>query len=380
MASTKSSKSAAKSLAEIKKQYKHLIEDLTADKPVEVISTGSLIINALLGERCQGVPRGRITEVCGPEASSKTTFAIHACAEAQKLGDAVAYLDFERTFDKYYAKDCGLNTDDSKFMLINPEDFETGSEMATSLIKTGELGLIVFDSVAAMTPKSEREGDGRSIGLLARLLSGFLGSFSKDLADTRTACIFVNQLRMKIPMNKFERPEEYSTGGKALQFYNTIKIRTQKIGIGKAKIVDALTGIEQEEIDRIKVRIDIAKNKLGRPFRRGEIWVKLGKGIDNVESIIEVAKGRQLITQAGPWYVLNFECESKKPGDTKFKGYDDLKEFLSARPNVQKHLLQQMDVAFVMSAEDREALEKAENKAESDGSNPDDTNGGPIRG
>lgn len=372
----KETKSVPKSLAEVKKLYKSLIEDLSIEKTYDAISSGSLIVNGLIGSRCPGVPRGRITEICGPEASSKTTMAIHSCVEAQKQGLNIAYLDFERAFDPYYARDCGLNIGDPKFMLTSPEDFEQGQEMATALVQTGEIGLIVFDSVAAMTPRSEREGGGRSIGLLARLLSGFLGSFSKDVSNTHTAAIFINQLRMKIPQSKFERPEEYSTGGKALQFYNSLKIRTAKIGIGKSSFVDPVTHIEKEEVDRIKVRIDIVKNKLGRPFRRGEIWVRLGKGIDNLESLIEIAKGRGLILSKGAWNYIQIQCDEYKPGEKKCQGGDELKAYLAERPHIQKALLAQIDGAFDMSPQERVAVEEEERE---EGIVEDDGNG-PIQG
>ena len=255
---------------------------------VEVIPTGSVGLNAALG--VGGFPRGRIIEIYGPESSGKTTLAIHAIAEAQKMGGIAAIIDAEHAFDRTYAKNLGVDLD--TLLISQPDNGEQALEIADNLIRSGAIDIIVIDSVAALTPKAEIEGEmgDSKMGLQARLMSQALRKLTANISKTNTCCIFINQLRDKIGV-MFGNPET-TTGGNALKFYASVRVdvrRTTQIKDG-----DEALG------NRTKVKI--VKNKMAPPFKKAEFDIVYGEGISRVGEIIDLAVEYDVIKKSGSWF------------------------------------------------------------------------------
>ena len=283
---------------------------------VEVIPTGSIALNAALG--VGGYPKGRIIEIYGPESSGKTTLAIHAIAEAQKAGGIAAFIDAEHAFDRFYAAKLGVDIDN--LWISQPDNGEQALEIAEQLIRSSAIDIIVIDSVAALTPKAEIEGDmgDNKVGLQARLMSQALRKLTSAISKTNTTCIFINQLREKIGV-MFGNPET-TTGGNALKFYASVRLDIRRA----TQLKDG------EEIIGNQVRVKVVKNKVAPPFRKAEFDIMYGEGISRSGEIIDLGAELGIIKKSGSWYSYN---------DTKLgQGRDAAKQCIQDNPELADEL------------------------------------------
>ncbi len=283
---------------QIEKQYGvgSLMQLGKYDNPlgIEAIPSGSILLDEALG--VGGYPRGRIIEIYGPESSGKTTLALHAIAEAQKKGGIAAFIDAEHALDPVYAKNLGVNTDD--LWVSQPDNGEQALEIAESLVRSGAVDIVVVDSVAALTPQAEIEGDmgDAHMGLQARLMSQALRKLTGTLSKSKTILIFINQIRMKIGV-MFGNPET-TTGGNALKFYSSIRVEVRRI--------ETIDGSNDEAVGN-KVRVKIVKNKVAPPFRRVELDIMFGKGISSIASLLDGAVKTGVADKKGAWYTYGEE-------------------------------------------------------------------------
>ncbi len=264
-----------------------------AKVPVEVVSSGSLALDAALG--IGGYPRGRVVEIYGPESCGKTTMALHAIAEAQKLGGTAAFVDAEHALDINYAENLGVNVDE--LFVSQPDSGEQSLEIVDMLVRSGALDIVVVDSVAALTPRSELEGDmGDShMGLQARLMSQALRKLTGSISRTKTIVVFINQIRMKIGV-MFGNPET-TTGGNALKFYSSVRLDVRRIGAVK----------KGEEILGNETRAKVVKNKMAPPFKRAEFTIVYGEGISHAGEVLDLGVEHGLVNKSGAWYALGTE-------------------------------------------------------------------------
>ena len=283
---------------------------------VEVISTGSLGLDMALG--VGGFPRGRVIEIYGPESSGKTTLAMHCIAEAQKQGGMAAFIDAEHAFDKFYAEKIGINT--AELLISQPDDGEQALEIADNLIRSGAIDVIVIDSVAALVPRAEIEGDmgDSKMGLQARLMSQALRKLTGTINKTGCICIFINQLREKIGV-MFGNPET-TTGGNALKFYASIRLDIRRIG----QIKDNL------EMTGNRVKVKVAKNKVAPPFRVVEFDIMYGEGVSKIGEIIDIGVEHGIIQKSGSWFSYN--------GTKLGQGRDSVKQILHDNPEMADEL------------------------------------------
>lgn len=283
---------------------------------VEVIPTGSLALNAALG--VGGYPKGRIIEIYGPESSGKTTLAIHAIAEAQKRGGIAAFIDAEHAFDRFYAKKLGVDVDE--LLISQPDNGEQALEIADQLIRSSAIDIIVIDSVAALTPKAEIEGDmgDNKVGLQARLMSQALRKLTSTISKTNTTCIFINQLREKIGV-MFGNPET-TTGGNALKFYASVRLDIRRV----TTLKDGDTPIGNQ------VRVKIVKNKVAPPFRKVEFEITFGEGISHVGEIVDLGVELGIIKKSGSWFSY---------GESRLgQGRDAVKKIIKDNPELSEEL------------------------------------------
>ncbi|WP_134089783.1 recombinase RecA [Olivibacter sp. XZL3] len=288
----------------------------SAVEPIDSISTGSLGLDIALG--IGGVPKGRVIEIYGPESSGKTTLATHIIAEAQKKGGIAAIIDAEHAFDKYYARKLGVDIEN--LLISQPDNGEQALEIADNLIRSGAIDVIVIDSVAALVPKGEIEGEmgDSKMGLQARLMSQALRKLTGTISKTNCCCVFINQLREKIGV-MFGNPET-TTGGNALKFYASVRLDIRRT----SQIKDA------DEVAGNRVKVKIVKNKVAPPFRVAEFDIMFGEGISKVGEIIDLGVDFNVIKKSGSWFSY---------GDTKLgQGRDAVKNLLLDNPDLMEEL------------------------------------------
>lgn len=280
------------------------------------ISTGSISLDNALG--VNGLPKGRVIEIYGPESSGKTTLALHAISESQKTGGIAAFIDAEHAFDRFYAQKLGVNIDE--LLVSQPDNGEQALEIAENLIRSGAIDIIVIDSVAALTPRSEIEGEmgDSKVGLQARLMSQALRKLTSTISKTGCCCIFINQLREKIGV-MFGNPET-TTGGNALKFYASVRLDIRRISQIK----------DNENVIGNRVKVKVVKNKVAPPFRQGEFDIIYGEGISRIGEIIDLGVDKNIIRKSGSWF--SFE-------DTKLgQGRDAVKKLLFDNPELADQL------------------------------------------
>jgi recombination protein RecA len=288
----------------------------TAIEPIDVISTGSIGLDIALG--VGGLPKGRVVEIYGPESSGKTTLAIHAIAESQKNGGIAAFIDAEHAFDRFYAKKLGVDVEN--LLISQPDNGEQALEIADNLIRSGAIDILVIDSVAALVPKGEIEGEmgDSKMGLQARLMSQALRKLTGTISKTGCCCIFINQLRDKIGV-MFGNPET-TTGGNALKFYASVRLDIRRI----SQIKDT------DEVSGNRVKVKIVKNKVAPPFRIAEFDIMFGEGISKSGEIIDLGVEYNIIKKAGSWFSY---------GETRLgQGRDAVKQLLLDNPELMEEL------------------------------------------
>lgn len=292
---------------------------------VAAISSGSIALDLAIG--VGGFPRGRVVEIFGPESSGKTTLAIHAIAEAQKAGGIAAFIDAEHAFDRFYAEKLGVDIEN--LLISQPDNGEQALEITDHLIRSGAIDIIVIDSVAALTPKSEIEGEmgDSKMGLQARLMSQALRKLTANISKTKTCCIFINQLREKIGV-MFGNPET-TTGGNALKFYASVRVDIRRI----SQIKDG------EEVMGNRTRVKIVKNKIAPPFRKAEFDILYGEGISRFGEIIDLGVDLNIIKKSGSWFSY---------GDTKLgQGRDAVKQLITDNPELTEELEAKIKEAII---------------------------------
>jgi recombination protein RecA len=315
-------------IAQIQKQFGQgavmRLGDRGGVEDVSVIPTGSIAVDMAIG--IGGVPRGRVIEIFGPESSGKTTLALHMIAEAQKMGGMAAFVDAEHALDATYAKKLGVNTDE---LLISQPDYgEQALEIVDALVRSGALDIIVIDSVAALVPKAEIEGEmgDQHVGLQARLMSQALRKLTANLNRTKTVLVFINQIRMKIGV-MFGNPET-TTGGNALKFYATVRLDIRRISALK----------EGSDVIGNRTRVKVVKNKIAPPFKEAEFDIYYGEGISREASLIDLAAAVDIIEKSGAWYSYN--------GERLGQGRENVRLFLKEHPDVADKIELQVKDAY----------------------------------
>ena len=333
-------------LAQIDKQYGKgsvmRMDDTSVVEDIQSVSTGSLGLDIALG--IGGLPRGRVVEIYGPESSGKTSLTLSVIAQMQKVGGTAAFIDAEHALDIQYAAKLGVNIEE--LLVSQPDTGEQALEIADMLVRSGSVDIVVVDSVAALTPRAEIEGDmGDShMGLQARLMSQALRKLTSNIKKTNTMVIFINQLRMKIGV-MFGNPET-TTGGNALKFYASVRLDIRRIGAIK----------KDDEIIGAETRVKVVKNKVAPPFRKAEFDMLYGEGISLEGEIIDQAVKLNIIEKSGSWYSYN----SEKIG----QGKDNVREFLKGNPETSKDIENQVRDKSSISAEIEDAV--PEDDAESE--------------
>jgi recombination protein RecA len=314
--SSEKAKALAAALAQIEKQFGKgsvmRMSDGEIEKDLQVVSTGSLGLDIALG--VGGLPRGRVVEIYGPESSGKTTLTLQVIAEMQKLGGTCAFIDAEHALDVQYAQKLGVNI--QELLISQPDTGEQALEIADALVRSGSVDLIVIDSVAALTPKAEIEGEmGDSLpGLQARLMSQALRKLTGTINRTNTMVIFINQIRMKIGV-MFGNPET-TTGGNALKFYSSVRLDIRRVGSIK----------KGEEVIGNETKVKVVKNKVAPPFKQADFDILYGEGISREGEILDLGANFNIVDKSGAWYAYN--------GDKIGQGKDNAREYLKSNPTI----------------------------------------------
>jgi len=330
---------------QIERQFgKGSIMKLGADslgERIPVIPTGSLGLDVALG--VGGVPRGRIIEIFGPEASGKTTLALHLMAEAQKTGGIAAFIDAEHAFDATYAKNLGVDIDD--LLISQPDTGEQGLEIAETLVRSGAVDVIAIDSVAALVPKAEIEGEmgDQHMGLQARLMSQAMRKLAGTISKSKTSVVFINQIRMRIGV-MFGNPET-TTGGKALKFYSSVRLDIRRIA--SIKEGDRITGS--------RTRVKVVKNKVAPPFRNAEFDIIYGKGISKMGELIDLGVEHKIIDKSGTWFSYK--------DDRLGQGRENAKTFLDQNPDIAGEIERRLKEELGFSEKVKEEEEPVKAKA-----------------
>ena len=321
-------------LGQIEKQFGKgsvmFLGDEESRTDIEVVSTGSLSLDIALG--IGGLPRGRVIEIYGPESSGKTTLALHVIAEVQKLGGTAAFIDAEHALDPTYAKKLGVNTDD--LLISQPDTGEQALEITDMLVRSGSVDVVVIDSVAALTPKAEIEGEmGAShMGLQARLMSQALRKLTSNIKRTNTMVIFINQLRMKIGV-MFGNPET-TTGGNALKFYASIRLDIRRIGAIK----------KGDEVLGNETRVKVLKNKVAPPFKKAEFQILYNQGISRESEVIDLGVELGFVEKAGAWYSVD--------GERIGQGKDNARDYLKEHSEMSQMLEEKIREKLLSSEHD----------------------------
>ena len=339
------SKALAAALSQIEKQFGKgsiMKMDDAAIKDIDVVSTGSLGLDLALG--VGGLPRGRVVEIYGPESSGKTTLTLQVIAEMQKVGGTAAFIDAENALDITYAGKLGIKTED--LLISQPDTGEQALEIADMLVRSGAVDVIVIDSVAALTPKAEIEGEmgEPQMGLQARLMSQALRKLTSNIKRTNTLVIFINQIRMKIGV-LFGNPET-TTGGNALKFYASVRMDIRRIG--SIKKGDEVVGSE--------TRVKVVKNKVAPPFKQAEFDIMYGEGISREGEVLEIGANLGVLEKSGAWYVYK--------GDRLGQGKDNARDFLKENPQLGREIESKIreKVGVKAAAPAAAAVEAAEDK------------------
>ena len=314
------SKALAAALSQIDKQFGKgsimRLGDSDAIKDIEVVSTGSLGLDIALG--VGGLPRGRVVEIYGPESSGKTTLTLQVIAEMQKMSGTAAFIDAEHALDPLYAQKIGVNV--QELLISQPDNGEQALEIVDMLVRSGSVDVVVVDSVAALTPRAEIEGEmgDHQMGLQARLMSQALRKLTANIKRSNTMLIFINQIRMKIGV-MFGNPET-TTGGNALKFYSSVRLDIRRIGAIK----------KGDEILGNETRVKVVKNKVAPPFKKAEFDILYGEGISREGEIVELGVLHNLVEKAGSWYSYN--------GEKIGQGKDNSREYLKENPDIAKEI------------------------------------------
>jgi len=339
-------KALAAALGQIEKQFGKgsvmRMGDANAVRNIEVVSTGSLSLDMALG--VGGLPKGRVIEIYGPESSGKTTMTLHVVAEAQKTGGTCAFIDAEHALDPVYAEKLGVDMDE--LLVSQPDTGEQALEITDMLVRSGAVDVVVVDSVAALTPKAEIEGDmGDShVGLQARLMSQALRKLTANIKRSNCIVIFINQIRMKIGV-MFGSPET-TTGGNALKFYASVRLDIRRIGSIK----------KGDEILGNATRVKVVKNKVAPPFRQAEFEILYGEGVSREGEIIELGVGQGLIEKSGAWYSYN--------SDRIGQGRENVRTFLKDNPDISRHIESQIRATLLPEDTNPDQAEVADDGAE----------------
>jgi recombination protein RecA len=335
-------KALSAALGQIEKQFGKgsvmRMGDTSAVRNIEAVSTGSLGLDIALG--IGGLPKGRVVEIYGPESSGKTTLTLQVVAEAQKMGGTAAFIDAEHALDPQYAEKLGVNVDE--LLVSQPDTGEQALEITDMLVRSGAVDVVVIDSVAALTPKAEIEGDmGDShVGLQARLMSQALRKLTANIKRTNCLVIFINQIRMKIGV-MFGNPET-TTGGNALKFYSSVRLDIRRIGAIK----------KGEEVLGNDTRVKVVKNKVAPPFKQVQFEILYGEGISHEGEIIELGVKQGIVDKAGAWYSYN--------GDRIGQGKENVRNFLKENPDIATEIEGRIRAELLPSKESEEKLAEVE--------------------
>lgn len=328
-------------ISQIEKQYGKgsimKLGDTSNQMQVETVPTGSLSLDIALGQG--GLPKGRIIEIYGPESSGKTTVALHAVAEVQKAGGIAGFIDAEHALDPVYAKNIGVDIDN--LYISQPDNGEQALEITETMVRSGAVDIVIVDSVAALVPKAEIDGDmGDShVGLQARLMSQALRKLTAVISKSNCIVIFINQLREKVGV-MFGNPET-TTGGRALKFYSSVRLDVRRIEAIK----------QQGEVIGNRTRIKVVKNKIAPPFREAEFDIMFGQGISKEGDILDIAADLDIVNKSGAWYAYN--------GDKIGQGRENAKTYLREHPEVRDEIEQQVRAHFKPEeAEEKETVEE----------------------